>query len=129
MSILKLSYKKSIKYPLIFIIVVFLFSNLFACHLYTNNFLQVVQGLSDDFHHSSNSCHDKKEILVEQNDLKVVFIINKVQNQDDQKLNLNFDFITSKKVPDLVRQKSPPFSSNKLDDSLTNHLSTIVKIE
>lgn len=129
MKILKLYYKRIIKYSLLSFLAVFLFSSIFVCHISTIGLLRIVQESSNDLYHSSGSCHDKKEILVEQNDPKIVFTTSRIYDQNNQRFDLNFDFIVAREVPDLVRQKSPPFSLGKLDNFSANHLSTTVKIE
>lgn len=129
MKILRLYYKKIIKYFLFLTLAVFIFSNIFACHVYVTDSFQFIQKSLNDSHHSSGSCRDEKETLAQQDDPKITFTINRVYDQNNQKLNLTFDFIVSRKIPDLIRQKSPPLSLDELDSSSISHLSTIIKIE
>ncbi len=136
MKNLKLFYGRIIKCSFFFIIIVFLVSSIFVCHIYTarvvnsnHNFIQNNQISFKDFHHSSGSCHSERENLVNQNEPQFLLTSNKIQN--NQKFASDFNFIISRELSNSTQQKDAPiiFSEN-LDNSQTaQQLLTIAKIE
>ncbi len=120
---LKLFYKPSIRYFFLFIVAVFLVSNIFVCHIYAS-------GTVDLDHDLSDSCHTEKETLASQNESQFFSAGSKIQTKDNQKFTTDFNSETSEKLSNLIQQKNRFFiSSESLDDSQTTQLLAVVKIE
>ena len=123
MKILRLSQNQLAKYLFFFIVVVFLVSNVFICHIYES-------GAVNLDHDLFNSCHAEKESLISQNESQFFAASKADQTQNDQKFALDFSSETSEKLSSLVQRKDISFIFlEDLSNSQTTKLLAVVKIE
>ena len=120
---LKLFYKQFIRYFFLFIVAVFLASNVFVCHIYAS-------GTVDLDHDLSDSCHTEEEGLLGQGGPQFFVAGNKIQTQNNQKFTPDFNSETSEKLSSLIQQKDTSFIfSEDLSNSQITQLLAVVKIE